>query len=304
MSVSDSSPTTNHQFTVAMDRALLDSLLEAKNNNERVEGGNFKNAAWARTLDAVRDAQPAGDSPVGRKNLHNRFSYLKAKYRRFQEFAKSVANDWSWDDSRNTYRHDPEVMRAYFAEDGHKEFRQFRDRGPTCYNKIRVFCSEPPTPRSGGARKRKSHGATDDTESETSSSSTKRHASDTMMSDAVTRAVTSTSTSTITMPTIQEPPTQDGTDRVHRLMFEHHFHRVPTVTETAIELFHAEHAELLPRDWRGEDGQIPHEKLVPFYVVLSIDDKIAQSYVAMQCAPRAMRYDVLIYLMDRHSSGD
>ncbi|WEW56352.1 hypothetical protein PRK78_001795 [Emydomyces testavorans] len=111
-------------WTRAMEKGLLEGLLEAQRKGLDGINGNFKNAAW--TL-AVARVQSVTRQSITKEICNNRWRKFKSVWKLWEKH-KSQVSGWTWAPELETLASDPEVMDAYFA--AHADMEMFRHRGP------------------------------------------------------------------------------------------------------------------------------------------------------------------------------
>lgn len=306
MSAFDASPPTP-EFTSEMDEALLQTLIDAKNDGHRLVYGEFEEVAWTSALDKVRAAQLEGAPAVDKARVQNRWNELKEGWIKFRQFKgrSKRTYGWSWDENKKTCQSTEEDMDDFFNSNPY--YRQFRDKGLPFYEQLQELLKYQVATGEHAVsindiiietdRKKKGLGNYPAPEEDIG---TMTDGPDSF-SDEEANAPSSNcwKASPHSKKTAGAAPT--GKDVRHH----HHMTQAPSVGEEAGDVFMDEYLEVLPSDWKSEDGQIPCERWLPFLLMLSNNTGgAARAYLTLRKRdfPCHIRYKILSTLLDQTSN--
>ena len=109
-----------------MELALLDGLGEAVRQGLDTDNGNFKAKGWAIAVQRVRATTTQNIQAQGCKY---KFTSWKRVWSDWGQFEKGISG-WGWNEELGTFQSDKETMDEFFSAKAHKNFLQFRFKGP------------------------------------------------------------------------------------------------------------------------------------------------------------------------------
>ena len=233
-------------WTTPMENALIETLLVAK--QEGLEGsdvGNFRGPAWERAIKAV---QSVTSQPINREICDNRWRRFKRNWALWAKHRSQVLG-WAWDENLETYVTDEAAADAYYREN--PEMLCFRFHGPTFRPQLEILLDDKDSAGRYAKGINRLMTPTDEDNlspspapafNEQTDSNAKRAATidAKALAESIQRLVDSMSQSNAVVADILMRP-----------------------AEKAVRTFMNEHEEILPDDWRDENGQIPYNRIHP-----------------------------------------
>ncbi|KAK2786567.1 hypothetical protein FQN53_006502 [Emmonsiellopsis sp. PD_33] len=122
--VSDSQTATRVSWDPRMEEALLNGFITAQREGHASDNGNFKPRGWAIAVDAVKAITT---QDVKKPRCVARWKKIKRIWSLWLKHQSQISG-WTWDPVLETYVTEPEIMDEYFRT--HPEMQIFRHRGP------------------------------------------------------------------------------------------------------------------------------------------------------------------------------
>ena len=99
-------------WTEAMERALLQSMVDAVRSGKRAESG-FKKEAWTQAMNDVKTAAHSSDVITPEK-IKNKLQSLKQLWKEWIKLDEKVLG-WGWDNSIQLFLAEPKQWEAHLA---------------------------------------------------------------------------------------------------------------------------------------------------------------------------------------------
>lgn len=99
-------------WTEEIERALLQSMVDAVRNGKRTETG-FKKKAWIQGLKNVQESSTSLDA-IPQEKIKNKLDSLKQEWKEWRRLDEKVSG-WGWNETTQLFLAEPEQWEGHLA---------------------------------------------------------------------------------------------------------------------------------------------------------------------------------------------